>query len=148
MSGRRVQSSSRLRPLEPVVRDGCPCAPMLEPLPCAPILEPLLLGTEAGEVLKPQKGNGLWFPVQTNSCHLQGSACLALDIALSPERIKLAVSQLEVLIYNSSTVASKESYFNLWTSICQALKLPSLPGDKELSISSCFSLGQLDIGPP
>lgn len=102
-----------------------------ETTPRNPVLEPLFLRTEAGEVLKRQRVNGPWFPLQTNSGQFRGSARLALDIASSSERTDLAVNQFEMLIYNSSTVASKESYFNLWTSICHALKLPPLPVTKD-----------------
>lgn len=102
-----------------------------ETSPRNPVLEPLFLRTEAGEVLKRQRVNGPWFPLQTNSGQFRGSARLALDIASSSERTDLAVNQFETLIYNSSTVASKESYFNLWTSICHALKFPPLPVTKD-----------------
>ena len=122
---------SGLDPLGLPHRNVKSLASRMETSPGAPVLEPLFLRTEAGEVLKRQRVNGPWFPSQTNHGQVRGSARLALDIALSPERTELAVNQFEVLIYNSSTVASKESYFNLWTSICQALKFPPLPVTKE-----------------
>ena len=90
-------------------------------------LNKLSMRTEAGEVLKRRRLNGPWFPDNDSAARTRGSADLALSVASNPVRAKNAVKQFESLMFNSGTVATKDSLFTLWSKLCQALGFCPLP---------------------
>ena len=94
-------------------------------------LNSLSMKTEAGEVIKRRRTNGPWFPEGDNAGRTRGSAELALSVAANPVRAKNALKQFESLMFNSGTVATKDSLFALWTKLCQALGFSSLPLSRE-----------------
>ena len=94
-------------------------------------LNKLSMRTEAGEVLKRRRLNGPWFPDNDSAARTRGSADLALSVASNPVRAKNAVKQFESLMFNSGTVATKDSLFTLWSKLCQALGFCPLPLSRE-----------------
>ena len=67
---------------------------------------------------------GPWFPDDISGNRLRGQASLAIAVASDPSRKSLPVRRFESLMFNSGTIATKESLFCLWSKLCSALGQP------------------------
>ena len=87
--------------------------------------------TEAGEERFSARAEGPFVPYSDASAPKRGSASLAEEIAGSTDRTMRAVSNFNDLVYARTTVAAKESLFNLWERLCLKRGVSALPVSTE-----------------